>query len=309
MIAAIATVVLAASIALKPEASVRGTETTLGEIAVVSGATPEETARLEAVQLGGAPAPGWTRRFERSQVEAAVKAALPGVQVQLAGADACRVAPLVRTVEAAEIAARAEEALRARFAGIDCELRASAEARPVVVPEPDDAASFALKVVVDERAPQGGAWTVAVQVWLDGALYRTSFATFEATLYAQQSVLVKPVRRGEAVPADAFAWRRAKVVAAGAPRSLAGEQAVGAVALRDLAPGTTLTAADVQRERLVRRGELVTVEVRKGAVCARSTMVVQDDGSLGDRVKVLSNDKKKALVASVTGRNTVRVDL
>lgn len=309
MIAVIATALLTATVALKPEASVRGTETTLGEIAVVSGCTSEEAARLEAVQLGGTPAPGWTRRFERAQVASAVKAVLPGVQVQIAGADACRVAPMVRTIEGTDIAARAEEALRARFAGVDCELRPTAETRPLVVPEPDDAASFALKVVLDERVPQSGAWTVAVQVWLDGALYRTAFATFEATQYAQQSVLVKPVRRGEAVPADAFAWRRSKVVAASAPRSLAGEQAVGAVALRDLAPGMTLTAADVQRERLVRRGEIVTVEVRKGAVCARSTMVVQEDGALGDRVKVLSNDKKKALVASVTGRNTVRVDL
>jgi flagella basal body P-ring formation protein FlgA len=38
-------------------------------------------------------------------------------------------------------------------------------------------------------------------------------------------------------------------------------------------------------------------------------MVAQDDGALGDRVKVLSNDKKKSFVAAVTGRGSVRVQL
>ena len=251
MILTFATTVLAATIALKPEASVRGTEVTLGEIAVVSGVSNEEAARLAAVRLGGAPAPGWTRRFDRGQIEAAIKLELPGVTHQVTGADACRTSPTTRVIEATQIQTLAEEALRQRFTGLDCEIRANAQTKPLVVPEPDQASAFELKVSLDERAPSSGAWSVGVQVWLDGELYRTAFATFEISTYERHSVLVKPVRRGD----------------------------------------------------------VITVEVAKGAVVARSTMVAQDDGALGDRVKVVSNDKKKSFVAAVTGRGSVRVQL
>ncbi len=309
MILTFATTVLAATIALKPEASVRGTEVTLGEIAVVSGVSNEEAARLAAVRLGGAPAPGWTRRFDRGQIEAAIKLELPGVTHQVTGADACRTSPTTRVIEATQIQTLAEEALRQRFTGLDCEIRANAQTKPLVVPEPDQASAFELKVSLDERAPSSGAWSVGVQVWLDGELYRTAFATFEISTYERHSVLVKPVRRGEVVPHDAFVYQRAKVIGASASKTLAADQAIGATALRDLAPGAVLTNGDVQRERLVRRGDVITVEVAKGAVVARSTMVAQDDGALGDRVKVVSNDKKKSFVAAVTGRGSVRVQL
>ncbi|MEY2746155.1 MAG: hypothetical protein RL112_1197 [Planctomycetota bacterium] len=307
MIAAIATTVLAATIALKPEASVRGATVTLSEVADLSALAPAEAARLGAIELGGAPAPGWTRRFDRAQVAAAVAAA--GSNAGVAGADSCKAAPATRVVEARELARVAEEALRARFAGLDCEIKATSEPKALVVPEPDDAASFQLKAVLDERASAGGAWTVGVQAWIDGQPWRASFATWEVQQYASQAVLVQPVRRGEAVPAGALELRRVKLAPAGAARGLSAEQAVGALAMRDLAPGAVVGAGDVQRERLVRRGEPIAVEVRKGAVAARSTMLAQEDGSLGDRVKVLSSDKRTTLVAQVVGRSAVRVEL
>jgi flagella basal body P-ring formation protein FlgA len=307
MIAAIATTVLAATIALKPEASVRGATVTLSEIADLSALAPDEAARLGAIEVGAAPAPGWTRRFDGALVAKLVAAS--GSTASVSGADACKAAPATRVVEAKEIGRIAEAALRARFAGLDCEIKPSGEPRPLVVPEPDDAASFQLKAVLDERASAGGAWTVGVQVWIDGQPWRTAFATYEVAQYAKQAVLVHPVRRGEAVPAGALELRRVKLASAGAARALTAEQAAGALAMRDLAPGAVVAAGDVQRERLVRRGEPIVVEVKKGAIVARSTMLAQEDGSLGDRVKVLSGDKRTQLVAHVVGRSAVRVDL
>ena len=307
MIAAIATAVLAANIALKPEASVRGATVTLSEVADLSALAPDEAARLGQLELGGAPAPGWTRRVEAAQVAKLVAAS--GSKAVVSGADACKATPATRVVEAKDLARLAEDALRARFAGHDCEINPSGEPKQLVVPEPDDAASFQLKAVLDERASASGAWTVGIQVWIDGQPWRTSFATFEVSQYAQQAVLVQPVRRGEAVPASALELRRVKLAAAGAARALSAEQAAGALAMRDLAPGAVVGVGDVQRERLVRRGEPIVVEVKKGAVVARSTMLAQEDGSLGDRVKVLSGDKRTTLVAHVVGRSSVRVDL
>ncbi len=307
MIAAIATTVLAATIALKPEASVRGATVTLSEVADLSALAPDEAARLGALELGGSPAPGWTRRFERAQVAKLVAAS--GSKALVAGADSCKASPATRVVDAKDLARLAEDALRARFDGLDCEIKLAGEPKQLVVPEPDDAASFQLKAVLDERAPASGAWTVGVQAWIDGEPWRTAFATFDVAQYARQAVLVQPVRRGEAVPASAIELRRVKLAAAGAARALSAEQAAGGLAMRDLAPGSVLGAGDVQRERLVRRGEPIVVEVRKGAVAARSTMHAQEDGSLGDRVKVSSGDKRTTLVAQVVGRSTARVDL
>jgi flagella basal body P-ring formation protein FlgA len=90
---------------------------------------------------------------------------------------------------------------------------------------------------------------------------------------------------------------------------LSGPALLGAVAQVDLAAGSTVTAREVQRARLVKSGETVQIQVRKGAITARSSAIAKADGMSGDRIRLVSADKSREISGVVIGRGLVEVDL
>jgi flagella basal body P-ring formation protein FlgA len=65
----------------------------------------------------------------------------------------------------------------------------------------------------------------------------------------------------------------------------------------------------VRRAQLVRRGDLVQLQVKKGAVVARSTAIAAEDGMFGERIRVTTASSKRELTAVVVGRESVEVVL
>jgi flagella basal body P-ring formation protein FlgA len=122
-------------------------------------------------------------------------------------------------------------------------------------------------------------------------------------------VLVRDVARGELLSSAMVETRRVEVGADTPLAALEGSALAGAVAQRDLARGSVVLDRDVRRAQLVANGEPVTLEVRKGAVVARSTVTCKQDGRLGDRVKIVGQGSARELTALVVGRATVRIEL
>ena len=148
-----------------------------------------------------------------------------------------------------------------------------------------------------------------VQVWIDGALYQTIWTSFQVDVYEALPVLVRDLRRGEWLAPNAVEMRRVRTTNALAGAPLASEAIAGALALRDMPAGTVLTDRDVQRARLVRQGDTVQLQVKKGAITARSTAIAKQDGAIGDRIRVTTNDRNLEITAVIVGRELVEVDL
>ena len=91
------------TVSLSPQAMVRGTEITLGEIAMISGGTPEEVALVSQVHLGYAPAPGYSRLLQGGLIAQQVRKALPGEALLFMGSTTCRVKPEVIVISAKRI--------------------------------------------------------------------------------------------------------------------------------------------------------------------------------------------------------------
>jgi flagellar basal body P-ring formation protein FlgA len=291
---------------LSPHSDVRGTEITLGEIASLRSASPETQASAEAISLGYTPAPGFARTFQRAQLEQELANHLPGVSVTFEGAAACRAEPASSMVRAAAVRAAAQVALETYFAGRDVELRPDGALIDVQVPLHET--SLELRACPERLEKKAGLLSVPVQVWIDGNLYQNVWTNFQVELWDSVSVLARDVRRGEPIPANAFEMRRMKVaVGAGAP--VQSTSLIGGTALRDLTAGSVLSERDVQRQMLVRRGDTIEIEIRKGAVSARTSGIATQDGYLGERVRVTLADKKKELSALIVGRGSAQVDL
>lgn len=292
------------TIVLRDVAEILGTSLELGEIAEIRAATPETARRLEALDLGPAPAPGATRAVKRDDVVRALRAAgLAGVP---SGAPACRARPRVEILPGRDLEDAARNALMKSFAGrdIEIELVRPAADMPLIAPEN----RRDLDVDLGRRDLRPGAWSVPVDVRIDGVRAQTAWIALEVRMFERRPMAARDLRRGE--PIDASSWTLERgLVDASAPLSPDPELLAGATCTRDLPRGTRITDLDVRRDPLVRSGDVVEIEVVRGGVRARSRAVARGQGALGDRVEVQSGESQRRLVGVVVARGLVRVEL
>lgn len=306
MITALA-LLLGITITVPSEAKVRGQDVTLGEVARVENATPEQAARLAACPLGYAPAPGYARVVTRDEIARKASEFLAGVTIETRGADRCRLELETEVVTGTTLRAEAAKALDAAMVGRDVVVVADGAMPDLVVPRCET--RLETRAQPNLRGLGTGTVTIPVQVWVDGAPYQTVQASFKVDLYENLPVLVTDVRRGEQLDARHVVLQRTKVDGALGGEPLAASAVTGATALHDLARGAVLTTRDVQRAVLVRRGDVVQLQVKKGPIVARVSAIAANDAGLGDKVRVTTTDSKRELSATVIGRGNVEVDL
>lgn len=295
------------TVVLQPETRVRGTELSVGALAEVRGDDAALVERVKALELGWAPAPGYTRTLQRWQIEQKLQGAFPGTQLQIEGAQVVRVVPQTQKLSGTELRTRAEEELRSLFAGRETILTPTSALTDLEIPAGQRAPE--LRCLLEKREQRAGAWSVPVQIWVDGALYSTQWINFQVELSELRPVLVRDLRRGDVIGPEHFELRRTRIGHMGGLEPLSGPALLGAVAQVDLAAGSTVTAREVQRARLVKSGETVQIQVRKGAITARSSAIAKADGMSGDRIRLVSADKSREISGVVIGRGLVEVDL
>jgi flagella basal body P-ring formation protein FlgA len=294
-------------VVLPAEARVRGTELSLGAVAEVRGDDAALVERAKALELGWTPAPGYTRVLQGWQIEQKLATALAGTSVRLEGSAACRIAPQTTRIAGSELLAKARAELRALFGTREAELAVQGQASDLEVPL--GLKPFELRCAIERREQRAGTWSVPVQVWIDGTLYQTCWIGFAVELYDLVPVLAREVRRGEVLDNSALELRRTRIASDLGGEPLARAALAGAVALRDLGAGSVLTDRDVQRAKLVRNGETVQLQVRKGSITARGSAIARADGSAGDRIRVWTADRSRELSGTVIGRGLVEIDL
>ncbi|HED65197.1 MAG TPA: flagellar basal body P-ring formation protein FlgA [Planctomycetes bacterium] len=294
------------TITLGMEASVRGTEVELGEIAHITGSDSDVVRSVEALSLGYAPAPGYSRLFRTDVIERALRRRFPEVTPHFRGQVAIRIFPKVETIQPESVLEAARTALVGAVQTIDASFTPVNHIDPVKVPEGTE--RHTLRARLDGRLDASGSISVPVDVLVDGVRYRTVWTTWDIQAYETRPVLRRPVRAGERLEPGLFERRRVRKLRGEKP-GLAPNLLLGAVALRDLAPGETVTEIDVQRPVVVVLGESVFLRVRKGPIEARVAAVALESGAVGDRIRVRTQDAAKELVATIESRDLCSIDL
>jgi flagella basal body P-ring formation protein FlgA len=295
---------------LPAQARVSGTEMNLGAVAHVQCDDPALQARLEALTLGYVPAPGFSRVLEANALVRQMRTLAPGVEIKFEGARTCRVVPQTELIEAETIhtAARAAltRSLESRDLG-DCTIELVSASPAIEVPRGKQACQ--LEVAPQANKQTLGSTLVAVRLVIDGQTYRTAQTSWKVQAWRTQPVLLRDVRAGELIAADMIEMRRAPIDAALAASSLEPGQVMGTVAARALESGHTLLSGDLVRPTLVKKGDMLILEVRSGAVHVRTPVVAKTAGALGDRIQVVVQHSGRELNGTVVSRDTVRFDL
>jgi flagella basal body P-ring formation protein FlgA len=84
-------------------------------------------------------------------------------------------------------------------------------------------------------------------------------------------------------------------------------QAAGSQALRDLAPGEPIAAADLLQPPAVRTGDRVTVVLRTGTLIVRAEAVAAENGRIGEDIRVVNPASGRALRGRLVGPRQVEV--
>lgn len=151
-----------------------------------------------------------------------------------------------------------------------------------------------------------GRWQWDVTVLEAGRPIRKSIEA-EVRAWQDQLVLTRPVAMRQVLTAADFERRRQLVDRLGNDRPIDEAAAVGQAAARDLAPGTVLTSRLVQAVALVRTNQPVLAITRHGAIELKSNMISMNNGSLGQSVKVRSEQTRETFLAVVTGPGEVTI--
>jgi flagella basal body P-ring formation protein FlgA len=145
-------------------------------------------------------------------------------------------------------------------------------------------------------------------VLADGAPHNTLRTRWQAAPHPTLPDHARPLASGETTHPYHPEVARARA-RTGRAKALPASMLTGAVAARDLPAGMPITESDVHRPTVVQLNDTLMLEVRKGAVVARTSATALGSASIGDRVRVralLGGQEHSAVVVS---RDLVRIDL
>jgi flagella basal body P-ring formation protein FlgA len=294
------------TVTLAPEAKVRGTEIELGAIASVSG-DELDAARLRTMRLGYAPAPGFSRLIVQARLRQDLARQFPGLELTVIGADTCRVMPSTSRVLGSAIEAAAQKEVLRLLEGREVEMQLLNKSPDLEVPAGDSAVE--LRVVLAEGMSKSGPVNVPVRVMVDGGLYRTVWTNWQLALWEEASVPKIEIHTGDVITLEMLERRRVASPGSGPEAALPAALVIGATASRDLPIGRPIREMDVQRPMLVKRGDMLMLEIRSGKVNARVAVTAEQDARAGERIKVTVMSNKRALTARVSSKDLAVIEI
>ena len=289
------------TVTLPMTANIRGTEVELGEVANVRGDDPVLVARVKGLELGYAPAPGYTRVLVAERIREKLYQKLPSINVAVNGERACRITPEVASVPTEQVRLVAQAALMEKFGVEGTTFRLKAEIPDVQIPAGSGPPTLKARPRVAELA--SGLVSVSVDLEVDGVRYRTLWTTWEVEVFEVHSVLTMNVRKGQELSPAMFMPKRVRVPAARRAMPLERTMVIGAVARHDLSAGDVVTPLDLHRPTVVSIGEPLLMRVKKGAISAQITVQALQSGSVGDRIRVRASGTGRELLATIRSRD------
>ncbi len=149
---------------------------------------------------------------------------------------------------------------------------------------------------------------IPVEIIQNDKLVRTVWITAEIVIRATVVQAASRLQYGSAIaPGDV------KEVLMDVPDARAAylrtcREAVGRIMRRTLSPGDPLTRESVSIPFLVRSGEIVQVRLQRGSIVMSASGKAEQDGRLGDMIRIRNLAFSTPLKAMVTGRGEVRIE-
>lgn len=276
------------------EATVR-----LSEIAVLDGTAVD----LGETEIGPAPEPGATRRISGQSVLARLRGAgldesvaytIPAT-VSITRAHQVLDEAALRPVVEAQLGERLPPGDRVDVVEVQ---------RPVRIP----LGAYELEVADPAAQATGGGYRrTDVRVLQEGAVVATVPARVKIASFGPVVVARQPVARGAVLRPEDLRVEERRLDELPSTVLMDEGEAIGKEARVALAAGKPLTVQSLTTAALVKRGDLVRLQIEKNGLRLSVTGEALDTGGSGERVRVLNESSKRELVGRVVDHGTVHV--
>jgi flagella basal body P-ring formation protein FlgA len=131
----------------------------------------------------------------------------------------------------------------------------------------------------------------------------------EATIFiaAPHVRAVRPLHRGAAIPPDAVTEEDDDVGSIQIQGLPTAPQLTGATAAREIAQGEVLVASSIAVPAVVRAGDKLVVRAAAGALYVQAVVVAAQPGGLGDVIRCVNPDTRKAMAARIVAPGLAEV--
>ncbi len=125
--------------------------------------------------------------------------------------------------------------------------------------------------------------------------------------YQQVPVLNRAVKMGDVITQDLVTIEKRQLL--NARESVTNpEQLIGMQAARYLNAGQTISYADLKKEQVLKKGQMVKAMVGHAFFEVSISAQVEESGSIGDVIKIKNMDSQKVVAARVIDKGLVRIE-
>ena len=146
-----------------------------------------------------------------------------------------------------------------------------------------------------------------IEVIQDGKNLRNFWVSAEVCIHANVVTAARRIAPGKIVAADDIANKYTEIANLHAAYAGNPEEVLGKTSRRSFSPGEPLTRDSFSDPYLVRNGETVRLRLERDGVVLTSLAKAEQDGRLGQIIRVRNLDFSKVLKVQVTGRAEVRM--
>ncbi|PRC93904.1 flagellar basal body P-ring formation chaperone FlgA [Solimicrobium silvestre] len=289
---------------LQAEVLVDGRVITLGDVARLSGASPAALDTLRGVQLATAPQPGYSSHLTQREVLRLLHEA--GIQeLVVEGADATTVMTVAIPFDPEPLVAVAKTSLAGslRRDGLSLELTHS-ETLPVIRLPRGEVTLRPRQASVDRPRSHMVAW---VDILLDGSFYRSVPVSFSVSALQQVLVTRSSLNKGQVLSCDNVELEQRDIAQLAANPQVGDCSNLKRRLRRNLSTGEVLLSGELEAIPAVSEGDIVTLEVTKGAVVLESHALALTDGQVGQRISVRATLSQEPVLAMVIAPGIVNV--
>ncbi len=147
-----------------------------------------------------------------------------------------------------------------------------------------------------------------VAVAVDRKPWKTIQAVADVSAMVEALVLSRSVKTDELIEAGDLKTVRVRVLQLNHPFMTNRDEVIGKSAVRPLPPETPLRSAFVKLPLVVKKGDRVMIEVRRGGLSIQTYGITKSSGQVGQTIMVANLDSGRELRAKVVAPSLVQVE-
>jgi flagellar basal body P-ring formation protein FlgA len=278
----------------------------LKDVAGLQGFEADLTGRIGAIQVAPSPEFGVPNILTRRQISEIIQSAAGSLtDTTFAGAAAVQVWLKGRPLEPGEIepVLRAHLSETTQWEQAEIAVHSLSNLTGIEVPPGEVLLRVSSRVSVAGR----NRMLVPIEIVQSGTVLRCFWITAEVRIRAELLTAARKIPLGRIITEGDVMRSKMDIPDLGADYARQTEDIIGKVTRRNFSPGDPLTREAFANPLLVKNGDTVHLRLERNGIVLTSLVRAEQDGRLGQVIRVRNLDFSSSLKAQVVGRAEVKI--